>query len=507
MEDDRAAVGEEAVLAAWNAKFGQPLTTQFFSDYSFKDQDKTKPTHYKVKDPASGLMIQAPYQIIYFKIGPEYAGPYVDYEIVTEEETKDGETFNVTKLKITQPEGKKFALGKGDSLWLHCRTPYAKYTKQNMEIIEEVEEQRVLKEAGLSDLDTLVYNPLNNPPEENTAAAAEAAQEADRLRKLALLEPGTPGTPGTPEPPKPKLPRGAKYVRSEDKWKLNPRYYVRESQLENAGFLGGIKSTLAGFTNSRDFYVEDVTQKWGASGSSGLAGLGLLDSSEENLEDIQRYAGEITKAAANTVVSGSKAGYHFMNQDYDEVAKNAVDIGKHIARLPYNAAQLNRNVQAYGVSSAVEGGVDLVNDVADSLGGYSSNGLGDGWDKAADVGEGVGKFVRGTARGIAPEALTEGIDEGISELTGRFTANPVPYTLLVGGALIMVTPLGGFLARNLTTLGGGMINLIPAAAKAIPESIGGAASGIIDGSKRLGNSVVGTSSRGTAARRRRNKRR
>ena len=52
-----------------------------------------------------------------------------------------------------------------------------------------------------------------------------------------------------------------------------------------------------------------------------------------------------------------------------------------------------------------------------------------------------------------------------------------------------------------------MIKLIPEAAKAIPESIGGAASGIIDGSKRLGNSVVETSSRGTAARRRRNKRR
>lgn len=506
LEDDRVATGEEAVLAAWKAKFGIPLTAQFFSEYSFKDQDTTRPTHYKVKDTASGLMIQAPYQIIYFKVGPEYSGPYVDYEIVTDEETKNGETFAVTKLKITKPEGKRYALGKGDSLWLHCRTYYAKYTKQNIDIIEEVEEQRVLKEAGLTDLDTLVYNPLNDVPEENTASAAEAAQEAQRLTDLALLEPGTPGV-SIPEPPKPKLPRGAKYVRSEDKWKLNPRHYARESQLENAGLLGGIKSALGGFTNSRDFYVEDVTQKWGASGSSGLAGLGLLESSEENLEDIYRYTGQITEAAANTVVAGSKAGYHFMNRDYEKVAKKGAYMAGQVAQLPYNVAQLNRNVQAYAVSSIVEGSEDLVNDVADSLGGYSSNGLGDGWDKAADIGEGVGKFVRGTARGIAPEALTEGIDDGISELTGRFKANPVPYTLLAGGALIMVTPLGGFLVRNLTTLGGGLIKLIPDAAKAVPETIGGAAAGIIDGGKRVGNSISGNSTRGTAARRRRNKRR
>jgi hypothetical protein len=71
----------------------------------------------------------------------------------------------------------------------------------------------------------------------------------------------------------------------------------------------------------------------------------------------------------------------------------------------------------------------------------------------------------------------------------------------------MVTPLGGFLARNLTTLGGGLIKLIPSAAKAVPETIGGAAAGIIDGGKRVGNSISGTSTRGTAARRRRNKRR
>lgn len=507
LADDRAVIGEEAVLAAWKAKFGTPLTTQFFSDYSLKDQDPTKPTHYLVKDKVSGLMIQAPYQIVYFKVGPEYSGPYVDYEEVSEEETKGGETFNVTKLKITQPEGKRFALGKGDSLWLHCRTPYMKNVRQNIDIIEEVEEQRLLKEAGLTDLDTLVYNPLNEAPEENTAAAAEAAQEAQRLRDLALLEPGTPGVP-IPEPPKPKLPRGAKYVRSEDKWKLNPKYYARKSQLRDAGFLGGIKGTLAGFTNSRDFYVEDVTQKWGASGSAGLAGLGLLDSSEENLEDMQRYAGEITKAAANTVVSGSKAGYHFMNQDYDEVAKNAVDIGKHIARLPYNVAQLNRNTQAYAVSSTVEGSVDLVNDVADSLGGYSSSGLGDGWDRAADIGEGVGKFVRGTARGVAPEALKDGLDQGVTSLAEKFSERPVLITGLALAATPLLIPgIGGAYAKNLVTLAGGTIGLVPKGFKALTSSVGGLASGTIDGIKSVGNSIAGTSNRGTAARRRRNKRR
>ena len=522
LEDDRMAATEEQVQAVWKAKFGQPLTASFFAQYGIKDQIPEKPTHYRVKDVDSGMFVEAPYQIIYYEIGPKYTGPYVDYEPIETEEVTEAGTEIVTTLKITRPEGKPYAMGKGGSLFLNVRTYYGKEESLQINIIDEVKQQFRMKDLGMSDLDILGNNETDNEFENMTDAneAIRRRAELEAARLAALLEDGAGGAgqaPGPEEPEGPKLPSGAKYIRSGDSWRISPKYYARESTLKEAGFLGGIKSALGGFTDSRDFYVEDVTQKWGASGSAGLAGLGLLDSSEENLEDMQRYAGEITEAAANTVVSGSKAGYHFMNQDYGEVAKNAVDIGKHIARLPYNAAQLNRNTQAYAVSSAVEGGVDLVNDVADSLGGYSSNGLGgyssnglgDGWDRAADIGEGVGKFVRGTARGIAPEAITEGVDDGIGALTDKFKVRPLLYTgLALAAAPLLIPGIGGAYAKNIITLAGGAIDIVPRGFKALTGGVSAIASGVIDGGKQVGNSIATSpSKRGTAASRRRSRRR
>ena len=499
LEDDRIAIGEEAVLAAWKAKFGQPLTTQFFSDYSFKDQDKTKPTHYKVKDVASGLMIQAPYQIIYFKIGPEYSGPYVDYEIVTEEETKDGETFNVTKLKITQPEGKSFALGKGDSLWLHCRTYYAKYTKQKINIIEEVEEQRTLKEVGLTDLDTLVYNPLNEAPEENTAAAAEAAQEAQKLVDLALLEPGTPGVT-IPESPKPKLPRGAKYVRSEDKWKLNPKYYARKSQLKDAGFLGGIKGTLAGFTNSRDFYVEDVTQKWGASPrATGLGGLGYgyEEFASDLLEDTGAVLSDATNALAYGVGTVFEADFESRKNKFEKARSSAKGLATSTPTL-VTATPIN----------VVRVADDLVVDMV-GLGAISYRGLGESTaDKLERYGENTTSFAKGAAKGIIPDKIQEGFGDSIEAIVDSFNKRPVLYTAMGLAATPLLIPgIGGAYAKNLVTLAGGTIGLVPKGFQALTSSVGGLTSGTIGEIKSIGNSIAGTSSRGTAARRRRNKRR
>ena len=493
LDDDRMVTGEEAVLAAWKAKFGAPLTAQFFSDYSFKDQDKTRPTHYLVKDAASGLMIQAPYQIIYFKVGPEYSGPYVDYEIVTDEETKNGETFSVTKLKITKPEGKKYALGKGDSLWLHCRTPYAKYTKQNIDIIEEVEEQRSLTDAGLSDLDTMVYNPLSNAPEENTAAAAEAAQEAQRLRDLALLESGNSGVSA----PKPKLPRGAKYVRSGDKWKLNPRHYARESQLEEAGLLGGIKSALGGFTNSRDFYVEDVTQKWGASGETGLGGLGYgySEFASDVLEDTGAVLSDATNALAYGVGTVFETDFDSRKRKFKKARSNALD-------LPSSTASLVTSTPVNVIRVAD----DLVGDMV-GLGGYS--GLGETTaEKLERYGENTTSFAKGAAKGIIPDKIQEGMGESVDSIIDAFNKHPIAYTALAVGSIPLLIPgIGGAYAKNVITLAGGTIGLVPKGFKALTGSVSGVATGTIDGIKSVGNSIAGTPTRGTAARRRRNKRR
>ena len=548
LEDDRETATETEVLAAWKAKFGVPLTKEFFNKFSFKDQIPEKPTHYRARDVDSGLDFEAPYQIVYFKIPPEYNGPYVDYELVDEIETNaEGVQETVSKLKLTQPEGKPFALGTKDSLFLHTRTPYNKTFKVKLDIVDEVEEQRTLMASGLTPEETLAYNELNNPPEESTATTAEMTQEEIRLRELA-----------PPEEPEeedlPKLPSGAKYVRSGDKWRLSPKYYARESQLKDAGFiersaaekkalkakdtmkkakdtmkkaglpgfLGGIKNSLSGFTDSRDFYVEDVTDKWGASGINGL-GKGFVDyvtpdSADEDLEQVISDSGYLMSALVNSAGAGAGAIYNVLNGDIDkatdkfeyivdELTDQRPDYGDDDDILEI-AADLAWNVTQVTTTSVFDEGVDLVKDIT-GLGGYSANGLGDAWDKAADIGEGVGKFVRGTARGLAPDALTDSVDTGMTALGDAYARRPILYTGLALAAVPLIIPgIGGAYARNLSTLAKGTVGLIPKAFRAGVDTISSVSSGAITGVKEIGESVVGTpSKRGTAARRRRYKRR
>ena len=519
LEDDRQPAMEEVVLAAWKAKFGLPLTKAFFEQYSFKDQIPEKPTHYRVKDPVSGIFVEAPYQILYYKIGPEYNGPYADYSIeTTKEKNAEGQEEEVTKLVLTKPENKPYAISKGGSLYLHSRSFYGNYDYQKIDIVTEVEEQRTLLKAGLTPEETLLYNTLNDPPVDSTAANAELKQQDQYLRDMARQN----GEEPPDDPDEPKLPSGAKYVRSGDKWRLNPKYYARESQLKDAGFLGGIKNALSGFTDSRDFYVEDVTDKWGASTRAGLGGIGFVDipfvdSAEEDLDDIMRDTGYLMQAVVNSAGAGAGAVYNIFNGDIDKAVdkfdyiddslSDANPDDDSVITLSLNIA---RNAAQYAAKKPIEAGVDLVGDVADSLGsGYSANGLGDFWDKAADVGEGVGKFARGTVRGLAPKALTEGVDEGIGTLSEKFKQRPILYTGMALAAVPLLIPgIGGAYARNISTLAGGAVSLVPRAFRAGVDTVSTVSSGAIDGVKSIGSSIAGSpSKRGTAARRRRYNRR
>jgi hypothetical protein len=313
LEDGRLAGTEEQVQAVWKAKFGQPLSKDFFSQYSFKDQMPDKPTHYRVKDTDSGLWIEAPYQIIYYEIGPEYTGPYADYKIVESVETdKDGKEYNVTKLEITQPEGKPYAIGKGGSMYLNVRTPYGKIVQQKIDIISEVEEQRSIIELGFTEEEALVYNELDNPPEEATAAVAEINKEEQRLRDLAIKENLAAHS-------------GAKYVKS---WfhSRKPKYFAREGQLKQAGLLG-----LGGFTDSRDFYVEDVTEKWGAASSN----LGTI---KQTFDVNDLYSDDVSEF-------GSLGGmWDFMGPINDKVEEHADDImsatSNYVKTVAYGGAAL-----------------------------------------------------------------------------------------------------------------------------------------------------------------------
>lgn len=514
LDDDRQAATEEVVLAAWKAKFGEPLTKAFFEKYSFKDQSKEKPTHYRARDPDSGVYVEAPYQIVYFKIGPEYNGPYADYSFETTRETNaEGQEEEVTKLVLSNPDNKPYAISKGDSLYLHCQTnPYLKYLYQKIDIVDEVVEQRTLIDAGLTPEETMAYNTLNNPPVETSAAVAEMNQQNQYL--LDMARHGDTGDGGDDDkggdPDKPKLPSGAKYIRSGDKWRLNPKYYARESQLKDAGFLGGIKSALSGFTDSRDFYVEDVTDKWGASTRAGLGGIGygyseFVDDMLEDTGDVVVDAGRALSYGAGSVFEVAAGNPSAAARKFAIATKNAADLafsaGDLLVEAPINVARLT--------DDAIEDVGGLVGDMV-GLGAIAPRGLGESTaDKLERYGENTTSFFKGAAKGIIPNKIQDGFGDSVDSIVDSFNKRPVLYTAMGLAAVPLLIPgIGGAYARNISTLAGGAVSLVPRAFRAGVDTISTVSSGAIDGVKSIGSSIAGTpSKRGTAARRRRYSRR
>ena len=193
---------------------------------------------------------------------------------------------------------------------------------------------------------------------------------------------------------------------------------------------------------------------------------------------------------------------------FDYIVDSLLDANSDDDSVLTISANIARNAAQAAGKGVVGEGADLVKDIT-GLGGYSANELGSGWDKAAEIGEGTGKFLRATARGLAPEALTDGIDEGIGTLSDKFKERPFLYTGLALAATPLLIPgIGGAYARNITALAKGTIGLVPAGFKALTGGVSAATSGAIVGAREIGDSIVGEPKRrGTAARRRRNKRR
>ena len=83
------------------------------------------------------------------------------------------------------------------------------------------------------------------------------------------------------------------------------------------------------------------------------------------------------------------------------------------------------------------------------------------------------------------------------------------YTgIALAGVPLLIPGVGGAYARNIATLAGGAVSLVPRAFRAGVDTISSVSSGAIAGVKSIGSSIAGSpSKRGTAARRRRYNRR
>lgn len=280
--DTSNTAGEAELQRHWQEKFGKPLDINFFKSAKLKDSVTDRPHMYSVRDPASGLYIEAPYQIMIFAIEPEYSGPAVFYETVTEEKevTIEGvpRIEKKTKLVISKPTGKAYARGKGEPIFLNARTPFGYVRHQMIDVIEEVEQQVELLDQGLPPEDVLKVAELDNPPGDSTVVLAEQEVQDQYITDMKVIEERQDRASGSS--PAPAAAAAAvvtrRLVRLRDILNPFPGHYVEEPVTRGEPVPRGALSpqgALSGFTNSRDFYVEDVTSKWNSQGSAGLGGI------------------------------------------------------------------------------------------------------------------------------------------------------------------------------------------------------------------------------------------
>lgn len=290
LEDTTLVAGETQLQEHWKNQFGEPLTPAFFANYNnnltnidgtprrkrMTMQSPDNPLMYRVNDPGSGFYIDAPYQIMIITLDEDYSGPAAFYTSVDEfsDPAEDGTITKTTKLVVTKPEKTPYARGKGEPVYLNTRTPFGYTFSQEIDIIEEVEQQVEIINATGDPSAAVGGNDLDNDPVDTTAAINTQAIIDEWLKNQQENQP----TKQT------RKERSKKLVRPIDALNPYPKYW-REG---NTSLLG-----LGGFSNSRDFYVEDVTDKWTANKDQaalgGYSGLGnvFTDAAGNTLEFAQ----------------------------------------------------------------------------------------------------------------------------------------------------------------------------------------------------------------------------
>jgi len=519
--------------ATWKKVFGAPLTAEFFtSDVAkafLEDQDPDNPLHYLQTDPDTNDTYSFPYQIIWFKIPMDYYGPYVDYEPFEEE--KDG--MVITTMKIVAPENKPYAVkGTNDPIYLNITSGFRKFSSQKFELVDEITEQRELEAAGLDPESIIMANQTNFESEDVTAE--ESQQQVEQLY-LARTNTDTGSSDGSSDGPAKKKNKGDKYVKSWWEARFNfgkPKDFVYESQLKEEGLLG--------FTNERNFFVEDVTQKWGdlngmhlpegsystemmpesnpespfdpmlGLGALGafddlgnvLEDIGVVDSEEENWEDVQRDAGYLLEATANAGVEVARGMWNVGNGDLSKARKRFANVDDYLLDANPDddsvitiSANMVRNSGVASAQSAVSVVDDLIGDLA---GGprysVSNGGLGEiSADDIEGYGEKTAAFGKGVVKRLLPESLIDAYDK-----------NPVLYSAVLGGFVLFGIPvIGPTIARTIGQSGSQVI-------KTVAQAPGAIISGSVEGGKMAASSIVGNrkskkkkASRGSSAARRR----
>lgn len=492
LTDNRSAVGEAKLQALWKAKFGQELDASFFDDYAFPDQDPNDKLCYRIRDPETGLWIKAPFEIFYFDLTNEYEGPYYDYELVKENVTEADGTYEVTSLKIAKDSSKAYSFGESDFIYLVARTPFGYYRSQQFDIIKQVEEQRILLDLGLSPEEALKVDVTEYQTEDTSAIVQERRQIENSL----LPEIVTPEEARLPV--KQPTRRYTKYP--WEALKKNPKYFK--------------ETPLSGFTNARNFYVEDVTDKWG-----NINGLGygfddyMYDFVEDGGEVVEDSVLALSNAAGSILelITGNPSGAASKaTTAVKKAGASAVSMTDFATELPVNTLRITDDVVSTMTSTAYESAKEetesLISDLSEwtGFGSIRSNGLGETTaEKLERYGENTTSFVKGAAKGITPDAIQTTFNDTIGTIGEAYQKHPILYTtglVVLGSAFI--PGVGGVFLRNISNLVGAGIKMTPEVIHSVAKIPGALVGGSIDSATTIVNSVS-KPNRGTAAARRR----
>ncbi len=232
--DKISVPGEEVLKTTWKNIFGVDLDVAWFNKMKLPGHDPTNPAKYLIKG-SMGETYSFPFSISWFQLPPYYTGPYLDYN---------------EQGQLQQIEGRPYAIfdpaSPDQQLNIISRTPFGKLMQQKFDVVAETQEQKFLiEEGGYTPDEALAINEMNYDAEDMTEIADLDARERDFLEQTGQTHPMD------------KDPRMIRYT--NDWFKANYKFGNKDVVLKPEVQ----PPVIAGFSNQGNFYVEDVTEKWG----------------------------------------------------------------------------------------------------------------------------------------------------------------------------------------------------------------------------------------------------
>jgi len=234
LKDNINVLGEDVLRRTFEALFdGTELNVSWFSKAGLTGHDPNDPTKYLIKG-SMGETYSFPFSIAWFQLPKYYHGPYLDYDDAG---------------KLQQIEGRPYAISDPNNpeqqIHILSRTPFNKLMQQKWDVVAETQQQKIFAEEGYTKDMQLAINDMDYDAID--VSEIESLNEQEKI----IIELANQTAPSEEDP---------RMVRYTNDWfKANYKFGNKDVVLKPEVQ----PQVIAGFSNQGNFYVEDVTEKWG----------------------------------------------------------------------------------------------------------------------------------------------------------------------------------------------------------------------------------------------------